>query len=289
MLRNTFDGIEALVALAQAGTISAAATRLRLTQSAVSKRLQRLQRDVRFQLLESAGRRVQLTPEAHHLLEKARPLLAELQAVTAPPAALQISTFSIAMADSIAASWGPAVFAAALDAIGDVRLELHVHRSVLLIENVRLGRYHAGLASDRSRFKDVVQYPVASEPMVLITADSRAKRTLDKPLITIEPTSVTWRAIEPQLLAHHPELLARRRTTVETLIAAVQLVKAGFGDGIVPLKLAREMKVPPRQVRVLSNVSRQVTLITRKTVSRTESFTRLRRAVEAAARKQIGV
>ena len=40
-------GIEALAALAQFGTVSEAATRLRLTQSAVTKRLQALQRAVR--------------------------------------------------------------------------------------------------------------------------------------------------------------------------------------------------------------------------------------------------
>ena len=38
------DGIDALIALDQFGTVSEAATRLRLTQSAVSKRIQALQR-----------------------------------------------------------------------------------------------------------------------------------------------------------------------------------------------------------------------------------------------------
>jgi DNA-binding transcriptional LysR family regulator len=288
MLRNTVEGIEALAALAQFGTVSAAAAALRLTQSAVSKRLQRLQRSFKFQLLQHDGRRVQLTPEAHELLQRATSVLADVRALSAPSASLQISTFSLAMADSIAASWGPAVLAAALQRVKTVQLEVHVHRSVLLIENVRLGRYHIGLASDTSSSKDLVQYPLISEPMVLISGTRTGKGTVDRPLITAEPTSVTWRAIEPLLRAHHPELLARRRLPVETLIAAVQMVKSGFGDGVVPLGLAREMNVSPKSIRVLKHVERRVTLLARKNVNSSDSFTRLRHAIEAAARQHLG-
>ena len=40
---------------------------------------------------------------------------------------------------------GPAVVAAPRREIKDVKVDLHAHRSVLLIESVRLGRYHIGL------------------------------------------------------------------------------------------------------------------------------------------------
>src|SRR5688500_6855917 len=122
MLRNTLEGIEALAALAQFGTVSEAATRLRLTQSAVSKRLQALQRAVEFQLLEHAGRRLQLTEDARLLVDRARPLLADLRSLTASPASANTASFSLAMADSIAASWGPAVIAEASNALGNVHL-----------------------------------------------------------------------------------------------------------------------------------------------------------------------
>jgi DNA-binding transcriptional LysR family regulator len=285
MLRNTLDGIEALAALAQSGTVSEAATRLRLTQSAVTKRLQALQRFVESPLIEHAGRRVQLTEEAYVLLERARPLLADLRALTVRSAPRSAATFSLAIADSIAGSWGPSVLSRALSTLDDVQVDLHVHRSVLLIENVRLGRYHIGLASDVPTQKDLIHYPVIAEPMVLLRSPERPRAAADRPLITIEPTSMTWRAIEPLLQAHHPELLARRRLPVETFSAAVQMVKVGFGDGLVPLGLARDMKVPSKAMRVLRHVERHVTLLTRKTVNQAESFTRLRDALQDAARR----
>lgn len=283
MARNTLPGIEALAALAQFGTVSEAATRLRLTQSAVTKRLQALQRCVEFRLLEPAGRRLRLSDEAQALLDKARPLLADLREITGASAALHSASFSLAMADSIAASWGPQVLAQALGTLGNVHLDLHVHRSVLLIENVRLGRYHIGMATDVPSHKDLIHYPVIVEPMVLIGAASRGRRGAARPVITIEPTSMTWRAIEPLLRAHHPDLLARPRLPVESFSAAIQMVKAGFGEGLVPLGLARETRVRVSTLRVLKNVERRVSLLTRKTVNQAESFTRLRHSIEQAA------
>ena len=65
------DEIDALVALQMFGTVSEAATRLRLTQSAVSKRLQSLQSRLRLTLVEPDGRRLRLTAAAVDFLERA--------------------------------------------------------------------------------------------------------------------------------------------------------------------------------------------------------------------------
>lgn len=284
MSRNTLPGIEALAALAQFGTVSEAATRLRLTQSAVTKRLQALQRTVRKRLVEHEGRRLRLTEDARTLLERARPLLADLQAVTDAVASEASAVFSLAMADSIAASWGPQVVAAALKSIENVRLDLHVHRSVLVIESVRLGRYHIGMVTEVPAYRDLVHYRVIEEPMVWVRGTKQSRRGAVPSLITIEPTAMTWRAIEPLLRVHHPEVLTRPRLPVETFSAAIQMVKAGFGDGLVPLGLAREARLPPSSFTVLRHAARPVTLLTRKTVNQAERFTALRLAIEREAK-----
>lgn len=284
MARNTLPGIEALAALSQFGTVSEAATRLRLTQSAVTKRLQGLQREVGKRLVEHEGRRLRLTEDARMLLDRARPLLADLRSVTDAMAVDATASFSLAMADSIAASWGPAVLAQALRSVGNVHLDLHVHRSVLVIESVRLGRYHIGMVTEVPAYKDLVHYPVIDEPMVLVQGSNRARSAQERPIITIEPTAMTWRAIEPLLRSHHPEVLTRPRLPVESFSAAIQMVKAGFGDGLVPLGLAREARLRPVTLRILRNASRPVTLLTRKTVNQADRFTALRRAIEAAAK-----
>ena len=269
------NGIDALIALEQFGTISEAATRLRLTQSAVSKRIHELQRAVGCALIERDGRRVRLTVAGIDLLERARPLVADLRGLASPVQGATAS-FSIALADSIAASWGPAVIQRALRGLDAVSVQLHAHRSVLLIESVRLGRYHIGMSTDLPAARDLIHYPLIDEPMVLIQGALAAKSRVRVPLISIEPSSATWRAIEPAIRKHHPQLLERPLIPVETFSATVQMVKAGFGDGLVPLGLALEMHLDRRGYRPLEGLTRHISLVTRKTVNRLARFQELR-------------
>src|SRR3954466_16293991 len=95
MIRNTLDGIEALATLERFGTVSEAATRLRLTQSAVDERLQALQRSVGFRVVEPEGRRLRGAAEALELLERPGPLLAELRALAAPAPRQELSRFPL--------------------------------------------------------------------------------------------------------------------------------------------------------------------------------------------------
>lgn len=276
------NGIDALIALEQFGTISEAAVRLRLTQSAVSKRIQELQRAVGMRLVERDGRRVRLTVSGADLLERARPLVADLRGLASPQHGAA-SAFSIALADSIAASWGPAVIQRALRGLANVSVQLHAHRSVLLIESVRLGRYHVGMSTDLPGARDLIHYPLIEEPMVLL-ARAGAQSRSPHPLISIEPTSATWRAIEPRIRRHQPSLLDRPLVPVETFSATVQMVKAGFGDGLVPLGLAIEMGFDRRRYRRLEGVTREISLVTRKTVNRLVNFQRLRERLEQEIR-----
>jgi DNA-binding transcriptional LysR family regulator len=284
MLDN-LEGLDALTALASFGTVSEAAVRLRLTQSAVSKRLRTLQDAVGFQLTEPDGRRVQLTAAALDFLERARPLVAELRALTRQTSAAAPSTFRIALADSIASSWGPAVVRDALRHLPATRVELHAHRSVLVLESVRLGRYDIGLCTEAAGAKDLIQHAVVDEPLVMVHARLAPAPAPDVPLLAIEPTSATWRAIEPALRAHHPRLLAGPTIFVESFGAVVQMARAGFGNGLVPLGLARGLGLGRRGYARLTSVDRRIALFTRKTVHQLASYVALREQLARAAHR----
>jgi DNA-binding transcriptional LysR family regulator len=282
------DGIDALSALERFGTVSEAATRLRLTQSAVSKRLQALQASLGFSVIEPDGRRVRLTARALDLLERARPIVADLRALAAPVRTQAGAAFSLGLSDSIAASWGPGVVARAVKALGGVSLALHAHRSVLLVENVRLGRYHMGLGTETSGARDLIRIPVVAEPIVVVNLGMLPERSKGVPLITIEPDSATWRAIEPQIARRHPGLLAGRLIPVESFGAALQMARAGFGDALVPLGVAKEAGLEGRCCRALIGVERPVSLFTRKTIYLLEDFKRLQERLVAEAGRYFG-
>lgn len=283
------ESIDALVALESFGTVSEAATRLRLTQSAVSKRLQSLQSAVGFRLVQPEGRRLRLTAQAIEFLARARPLVAELRGLCLKPGARDGRvSFSLALADSIASSWGPAVIAQALRALPGSRVELHAHRSILVIESVRLGRYDIGLCTESPTAKDLVQDPLFDEPLVLVHAELAPRLARRAPLITIEPTSATWRAIHPQLRAQHPALLATPQVFVESFGAVAQMTRAGFGNGLLPLGLALDLQLDRTCYRTLPGVARRVVLLTRKTIHELPGFVALRAQLALATTDRLG-
>jgi len=74
------------VAVAETGSFTAGAQRVRVVQSAVSTAVQQLERELSCRLF-TRGRRISLTPEGEVLLPRARDVLAAIEAATAAVAA----------------------------------------------------------------------------------------------------------------------------------------------------------------------------------------------------------
>lgn len=69
--------LRAFAAIADAGGFARAATRLNLSQPALSRQIHALEAELGVPLFDRAGRRVQLTPQGEDLLRRGRRLLAE--------------------------------------------------------------------------------------------------------------------------------------------------------------------------------------------------------------------
>jgi DNA-binding transcriptional LysR family regulator len=139
------------------------------------------------------------------------------------------------------------------------------------------------LCTDAPGVKDLVHHPVVDEPLVLVNSGLGRRFDPKLPLISIEPGSATWRAVEPLLRARQPQLLRGPFTPVESFAATVQMVKAGFGNGLVPLGLVLEMALNRRCYRELPGVERRVSLLTRKTINQLAAFVLLREQLTRAA------
>jgi DNA-binding transcriptional LysR family regulator len=259
------EGIEALLALERTGTISEAAVQLRLTQSAVSKRIQSLEYELKFKLIEPDGRRVKLSKKGLLFLNKARFLLSELKNLKDLDSENETKKFSIALSDSIAASWGPKLIRMASKKLKGVEFEIHVHRSTLVEENVKLGRYHLGLCISSSHDTQIISQTILEEPMVLITGGSQNED--NNKLLTIEKNSGSWKALEDKI-SKHPKLKNFDIIHSESFAAIIQMVKEGYGQGLVPLGIAQTMQVEKKEILVLSpNLKRQIKLISRKNIA----------------------
>lgn len=272
------EGIEALLALERTGTISEAAAQLRLTQSAVSKRIQALENELRFKLIEPDGRRVKLTISGQNFLNKARVLFSELKNLRQINTEDETKKFSIALSDSIAASWGPKLIRMAAKKLKSVELEMHVHRSTLVEENVKLGKYHLGLCISSSKDTQLVSNTIFEEPLVFLHSTSETNV-----LITIEKNSGTWKALDDKI-SRHPKLKNYELTHVESFAAIVQMVREGFGHGLVPMGIAQTMQLSKKDILILSpNIKRTIKLISRKNVSQLPVIEELQKLLKALA------
>ena len=123
------ENLETLVTLSKTGTMMETSTVLKISQSAVSKRIAALERYYDRALIERHGRRVVLTHHGTRLVEKVTPLISELRSVFLEDNALQKGKIIIGVSEAILASWGPHVFATVQQELAGGRV--HVSRAAL--------------------------------------------------------------------------------------------------------------------------------------------------------------
>jgi len=239
-----FDEMEALRALDETGTTGRAAVRLRISQSAVSKRVHALEARLGRQLVEPVGRRIRLTPEGRMFLDEAGPLLrrlAELLDVEPGPGRLRV-----AASHSLLASWLPEVLARAA-AAAHLELDLRVHRGPAVLEWLRSGELELAVCAEGDTDASLEVVQLGSEPMVIVPSGLVPFQPSGVvPVITVEPHSLTWAALAPRVArrARAWGWSVEPTRTIESFPAVVRLALAGFGHGLVPLPLAIASGVP---------------------------------------------
>jgi len=261
------DKLEALQALAEAGTMGRAAAALRITQSAVSKRVGALEVELGASLIEREGRRVRLTPYALHLLSEARPLLHRLREVLRPGPDVRAEVLRVAATDSLLASWLPSVLAATLARLPGVRVELHAHRGPVLLERVRSGDYALGLCPAGAGDDELSVRELARESMVIVPA--RLLPLAPAPRVevwSIEKRSLTWEAIEGQLarVKRRAGFAIEVTARLESFTALVQVARAGFANALVPRGVARDLGVPMDRLLPVLGLSRPIAAVARR-------------------------
>ncbi|MHC4923437.1 MAG: LysR family transcriptional regulator [Planctomycetota bacterium] len=246
------DGLEALFALAEEGTVARAATRLRLSASAVSRRLSALEASLGRDLVEPDGRNVRLTAEGHRLLRDARPAVSALREALEQDPAVNAGTVAVGVSESILASWGAPLLAKVQKQVKGLTLELHAHRSPVVSDRVAGGEVLLGLvAGDAPRAADLDSDTLPEEEMVIVPSRGRRSALRGRArieVVTIEPRSGTWPALKPRL-----ERLRRRAgyrldvvSMLESFATVVQVARAGLGHGLAPRGIARALGVPTR-------------------------------------------
>jgi len=264
--------LEALAALADEGTMGKAAIRLRLTQSAVSKRIAALENELDKRLVERHGRRLRLTPAGVRLLEKTGPLVSALRQAALEESAPAGGRIVLGVSESLLTSWVPALLQRVRRCLPDLDLVLNAHRSPVALERVRAGEYMlalcAGIAAD---LPDLKVFPLGQEPMVVVPSGLKKLRLEQgAPLrvITIESNAATWSCLEAPLRRAKQQwgFAVEVQSTLQSFTCIAQLARNGHGHGLVPLGVARALGLNERRLFRLPGLTRPVGLAGRATV-----------------------
>ena len=242
------ENLETLIALSKAGTMMEASTALRISQSAVSKRIAALERYYDRDLIERHGRRVVLTHHGTRLVERVTPLLSELRSVFLEDNALRKGKIILGVSEAILASWGSTLFSQVRDLMPSVEFEFHAQRSPVVLDRLRSGEYMVGICTGSpDADTDLVSEVIRQEPMVIIPSGLkplkyRSGDSLD--VMTIESRSGAWGSIEENM----QRLNLHRSTSLESFFAVAQMALSDFGHGLVPTGVATTLGIAEKKL-----------------------------------------
>ena len=142
------EGLETLCLLASEGTMAKVASRLYISQSAVSKRITQLEQRLGKRLIEPDGRQIRLTPQARELLARVAPSLAEMKGVLADSQTLTDKTsLPVACSETLLAGYLARFMH---DYLGrDPHLALSTHHTPVILTRVRGGDALLGICAGR--------------------------------------------------------------------------------------------------------------------------------------------
>jgi len=237
------ENLETLLALARAGTMIEASTELRISQSAVSKRIAALEKYYNRPLIQKKGRRVELTRHGQKLVDKISPFLSELRDLFLEDSAASRGELMIGVSDAILSSWGASAFHSVSGQMPEVQLTFHAHRTSVVLDRIRSGEFMLGICTGLdSHDTDLQSEILAHEPMVIIPSGlKKIKWQIGTPLsvISIEDYSGAWRSFG-ELVS---KLGIRREVALESFFSVAQMGVAGFGHALVPMGVARALGI----------------------------------------------
>lgn len=264
MIKN----LETLVQLAQTGTMKETATRMNISQGAVSKRISAIENYYGRKIIERQGRRVVLTQHGRKLVDRTMPLLQEVRSVFLEDTALQCGRIIIGVSESILGSWGSRLFASVRDDMPEVTFEFHAQRSPVVLDRLRSGELMVGLCTGSANAETDLQSDIVDlEPMVIVPSGLRPMEyRVGAPLdvLTIESRSGAWAAMEEDMR----RLNLTRQTSLESFFSVAQMALADFGHGLIPLGVANALSIDSSElVNLGSNgLNRPVRFVARKSM-----------------------
>ena len=245
----TLEQARQFVAVAEELHYGRAAERLRMTQPALSRQIQRLERTVGVTLLERDSRRVALTPAGRAFLDEARRLLAAAQ--RAPATARRIAsgragTLRVGFTAGAGFSLLGPLLTRLSTALPDLDVQLEEMVTGEQRQALQRGDLDLGLGRPPVDPAQLDSLPLLTEQLVLAVPRGhqlerrpgplRAADLADEPLVMHHPLRARYfyDLVVRQLPVRHENVVH----TVSQIVTMLSLVAAGRGIAVVPASAA---------------------------------------------------
>lgn len=233
--------LRAFVAIADAGSFTAAADRLHMTQSTMSQQIARLEEAIGRELVDRAARPVRLTVTGERLLGHARRILAlQSEALTLVAETSGTTSVRIGMPDDIATPEMARAFAAFTKRHKEARLDVTTGLRADLNRRYRAGELDIVVLKEDTPSGD--SWASFMEPIAWFTAMDAAPDLPDPtPLVTFPPGGLYRDAMSERLERE------RRRWYVAFTSASLRnvlmAVEAGLGLSLLPIDATKGWRV----------------------------------------------
>lgn len=233
--------LEVLAAVVKEGKTTAAAHRLGLSQSAVSRAIAALEVTVGKRLFDRDGGRLTATSHALRMVQEIEPIFQALDRLSgAPVVEAPTQPLRIAAPPTVAHRFMPALIAAFLEHHPDLVVQLEIGMTETVIAAVANANAHLGISDGMIRHDGLVAQPLIATVGHVVMPPGH--RLAGKPRIVPEDFAgeryITLtrrfhrRNVIDRIFAEHG---VERRSVVETAtsIAVCEMVREGLGLGIV--------------------------------------------------------
>lgn len=296
-MKLPIDGIQAFVLIADLGNFARAADRLFLTQTALTRRIQKLEAFVGVKLLDRTTRSTSLTPMGRQFLPLARRLVDDLTEGLGrlrTASQLALGDVTLATIQSVAFHRLPSILRDYARTYPNNRVQMLERSGSLVTEAVRNSHADFGIHIQQEPHADLDEQLLMRDPFVLVCHREHAlagrksvpwKALRGADLITLGGSSGNRRIVEAQLTKADME--PRGRFVVENTPSAITLAAANVGVAILPAAMrASATTYDLVEIPITSPVVfRSVSLIRRRNETLTPAAEALYRAIKAGLLK----
>jgi len=234
------EGIETLLVLSKAKTMSRTGSLLYISQSAVSKRIANLEKKLGKKLIEPSGRHIRLTSDAMALISTIEPTFNELRGQIHDQQELEdTSLIRMDCSETLVAGYLSLIMEERL--VEDPYLRISTNHTPRIVEHVKSGKAtlgfcagylpaHHGLMSFHladEPFSIISQHPLMEMPKVILTND------LNNTANTYQQAVLAKHNIQPLM-------------EMDSYTAAAQLAMGGMAPALIPKSIIKTLNIPAK-------------------------------------------